>query len=91
MLNASATLSEAYKYQCEQSKLAGYFQVHNTFMEDTYMASKKFKLQFVVSEEDFCRFEEIRKRRFSSTSKQHLLSEMFHVWMHRMAEMERQQ
>ncbi len=89
MLNASATLSEAYKYQCEQSKLARYNQSQKFILEDAYMASKKFKLQFVVSEEDFCRFEEIRKRRFSSTSKQHLLSEMFHVWMHRMAEMER--
>ncbi len=91
MLNASVTLSEAYKYQCEQSKLARYNQSQKFILEDAYMASKKFKLQFVVSEEDFCRFEEIRKRRFSSTSKQHLLSEMFHVWMHRMAEMERQQ
>ncbi len=53
------------------------------------MASKKFKLQFVVSEEDFNRFEEIRKQRFSSTSKQYLLTTMFHVWMHRMTSIER--
>ncbi len=49
------------------------------------MAKKKFKLQFVISEEDFNRFEEVRKQRFSSTSKQYLLETMFQLWMHRNA------
>ena len=55
-------------------------------MEDAEMAGKKFKLQFIVSEEDFYRFEEVRKTKFSSTSKQYLLETMFHLWMNRNAE-----
>ena len=49
------------------------------------MAKKKFKLQFVISEEDFYRFEEVRKAKFSSTSKQHLLETMFQLWMNKNA------
>ncbi len=49
------------------------------------MAKKKFKLQFVISEEDFYRFEEVRKAKFSSTSKQYLLETMFQLWMNRNA------
>ena len=45
----------------------------------------KFKLQFVVDEEDFNQFESIRKNNFSSTSKQYLLKSMFDEWMNRQA------
>ena len=56
----------------------------NMQREDENM-QKKFKLQFVISEEDFYRFEEVRKAKFSSTSKQHLLETMFQLWMNRNA------
>ena len=45
----------------------------------------KFKLQFVVDEEDFNQFESIRHKQFSSTSKQFLLKSMFDEWMDRQA------
>ncbi len=47
--------------------------------------NKKYKLQFIVSEEDFNRFEEMRKTQYSYTSKQHLLFTMFQIWMNRHA------
>ena len=45
----------------------------------------KFKLQFVVDEEDFNQFERLRQSQFSSTSKQFLLKSMFDEWMDRQA------
>lgn len=45
----------------------------------------KFKLQFVVDEEDFNQFEHLRQSQFSSTSKQFLLKSMFDEWMDRQA------
>ncbi len=61
------------------------FNLNVILLEAMKMTSKKFKLQFVISEEDFYRFEEIRKKKFSSTSKQHLLNTMFQIWMHKVA------
>ena len=52
--------------------------------EDRIM-NNKYKLQFIVSEEEFNQFEELRKTRYSSTSKQHLLLTMFQMWMNRHA------
>ena len=52
--------------------------------EDRTM-NKKYKLQFIVSEEEFNQFEELRKTRYSSTSKQHLLLTMFQIWMNKHA------
>ena len=42
--------------------------------------SKK-KLQFLVSEEMFTQFENIRKTRFSSTAKQTLLHSILSEWL----------
>ena len=47
--------------------------------------NNKYKLQFIVSEEEFNQFEELRKTRYSSTSKQHLLLTMFQIWMNKHA------
>ena len=52
--------------------------------EDRIM-NNKYKLQFIVSEEEFNQFEELRKTRYSSTSKQHLLLTMFQIWMNKHA------
>ena len=52
--------------------------------EDRNM-NNKYKLQFIVSEEEFNQFEELRKTRYSSTSKQHLLLTMFQIWMNKHA------
>lgn len=47
--------------------------------------NNKYKLQFIVSEEEFNQFEELRKTRYSYTSKQHLLLTMFQMWMNKHA------
>lgn len=45
----------------------------------------KYKLQFIVDQIDFQKFEAFRKEMFSSTSKQHLLrNEMFLPWLRSM-------
>jgi hypothetical protein len=47
--------------------------------------NKKYKLQFIVSEQDFNRFEEVRKTRYCNTSKQHMLFTIFQMWMNKHA------
>ena len=42
---------------------------------------KKFKLQFLVTEDIFNQFEAIRHSRFSSTAKQTLLHSIFSEWL----------
>lgn len=41
----------------------------------------KKKLQFLVTEDSFNKFELIRKKRFSSTAKQTLLYSIFSEWL----------
>lgn len=44
----------------------------------------RYRLQFIVDKNDFDKFEALRKEKFSSTSRQHLLvNEMFLPWLDR--------
>ena len=42
---------------------------------------KKYKLQFLVSQDLFSQFEAIRKTRYASTAKQTLLHSIFSEWL----------
>ena len=53
-------------------------------LEDTKMKSK-FKLQFIVCEEDWDTFEMLRKNHFHETSKQKILYNIFKKWLVRNA------
>ena len=53
-------------------------------LEDTKMKSK-FKLQFIVCEEDWDTFEMLRKNHFHETSKQKMLYNIFKRWLDRNA------
>ncbi len=45
----------------------------------------KFKLQFIVSEEEWDQFETLRKNRFHETSKQKMLYNIWKPWLLRNA------
>ena len=47
---------------------------------------KNQKLQFLVSEFHFNIFEKLRKNKFSNTTKQHLLEQIFLEWINKLTQ-----
>jgi hypothetical protein len=48
--------------------------------------NKKQKLQFLVPDFKFNIFEQIRKNRFNSTTKQYLLEKIFTAWLNNLSQ-----
>ncbi len=48
--------------------------------------NKKQKLQFLVPDFKFNIFEQIRKNRFNSTTKQYLLEKIFTAWLNNLTQ-----